>query len=83
MGAEAAEGGAVTVMSIHRSKGLEFPIVLLCDTARRFNRQDTAGAVLMHPELGLGPRLTDAARGIEYPTIARRAICRPARSARR
>ena len=76
MGAEAAEGGAVTVMSIHRSKGLEFPIVLLCDTARRFNRQDTAGAVLMHPELGLGPRLTDAARGIEYPTIARRAIAR-------
>ena len=76
MGAEAAEGGAVTVMSIHRSKGLEFPIVLLCDTARRFNRQDTAGAVLMHHELGLGPRLTDAARGIEYPTIARRAIAR-------
>ena len=71
-----AESGAVTVMSIHRSKGLEFPIVLLCDTARRFNRQDSSIAVLMHPELGLGPKLTDTARGIEYPTIARRAIAR-------
>ena len=75
-----AESGAVTVMSIHRSKGLEFPIVLLCDTARRFNRQDSSIAVLMHPELGLGPKLTDTARGIEYPTIARRAI-RPAHRA--
>ena len=63
-------------MSIHRSKGLEFPVVFLCDTARRFNRQDYAGAVLMHPQLGLGPKLTDTERGIEYPTLARRAVAR-------
>ncbi len=72
--APSGERGAVSIMSIHRSKGLEFPVVFLCDTARRFNRQDSSGAVLIHPELGLGPRLTDAERGIEYPTIARRAV---------
>ncbi len=74
--AAAGDGGAVTIMSIHRSKGLEFPVVFLCDTARRFNRQDYAGAVLMHPQLGLGPKLTDTERGIEYPTLARRAVAR-------
>ncbi|MGI6028035.1 MAG: helicase-exonuclease AddAB subunit AddA [Candidatus Heteroscillospira sp.] len=67
-------GGGVTIMSIHKSKGLEFPIVFLCDTARRFNRQDMLQPVLVHAGLGLGPKFTDRVRGIEYPTIARRAI---------
>ena len=67
-------GGAVRIMSIHRSKGLEFPVVFIGDTARQFNRSDLRGSVLVHPELGLGPKLTDAARGIEYPTLARRAV---------
>ena len=66
--------GAVRIMSVHKSKGLEFPVVFLCDTARQFNKADTKSAVLVHPVLGLGPKLTDAARGIEYPTLARRAI---------
>ncbi|MGE4353989.1 MAG: 3'-5' exonuclease, partial [Oscillospiraceae bacterium] len=67
-------GNAVTIMSIHKSKGLEFPVVFLCDTARKFNRQDAAETVLIHAELGLGPKFTDLDRGVEYPTIARRAI---------
>ena len=67
-------GGAVLIMSIHRSKGLEFPVVFIGDTARQFNRSDLRGSVLVHPELGLGPKFTDAARGIEYPTLARRAV---------
>ena len=61
-------------MSIHKSKGLEFPVVFLCDTARRFNRQDSRDTVLVHPELGLGPKLTDTRRHVEYPTLARNAI---------
>lgn len=72
-GAEAA-GSAVRILSIHKSKGLEFPVVFLCDTARRFNKSDARGAVLVHPELGLGPKLTDTGRGIEYPTLAHRAV---------
>lgn len=70
----AEQDGCVKIMSIHKSKGLEFPFVFLCDLSHRFNRRDLSTAVLLHTQLGLGPKLTDAARGIEYPTLARRAI---------
>ena len=49
-------------------------MVFLCDTARRFNRQDSRDTVLVHPQLGLGPKLTDLQRRVEYPTLARNAI---------
>ena len=67
---------AVQIFSIHRSKGLEFPVVFVCGLGRSFNRQDTREAVLIHPELGLGPKRTDPARKVEYPTARRRAIAR-------
>ncbi len=70
----AASGDAVQIMSIHQSKGLEFAVVFLGDTARRFNEMDLRPTVLVHPELGLGPMVTDTRRGAEYPTIARRAV---------
>lgn len=72
----AESSDAVRIMSIHRSKGLEFPFVFLCSTAHRFNRLDTTGPVLCHPELGLGPKIIDVQRGIEYPSPARRAVSR-------
>lgn len=65
---------AVTIMSIHKSKGLEFPVVFLVNTARQFNKMDQRAPVLVHPVLGLGCKVTESARGIEYPTLARRAI---------
>ena len=65
---------AVRIMSIHRSKGLEFPIVFLCDLARKFNKSDAAATVLVHPVLGFGPKRTDPERGVEYPTFARTAV---------
>jgi len=73
----AAPGGesrSVRILSIHKSKGLEFPFVFLCDTARLFNKSDTRASVLVHPVLGLGPKCTDLEHGVEYPTIARQAI---------
>ena len=70
----AQDADAVQLMSIHRSKGLEFPVVFCSGLGRSFNRQDTQDTVLIHPELGLGPKLTDPENKIEYPTAARRAI---------
>ena len=73
----AAPGGesrSVRILSIHKSKGLEFPFVFLCDTARLFNKSDARTSVLVHPALGLGPKCTDLEHGVEYPTIARQAI---------
>ena len=69
-------GDAVQIMSIHKSKGLEFPIVFLCDTARRFNKMDTMETVLVHPHMGLGPKVVDNERGIEYHSMPRRALTR-------
>ncbi len=65
---------AVRIMSIHRSKGLEFPVVFLCDLARRFNQSDARDDVLIHPTLGLGPKCVDLEQGVQYPTFARSAI---------
>ena len=73
-GAAEASDGCVRIMSIHKSKGLEFPYVFLADTSRRFNKQDMSKTVLVHSELGLGAKYTDIQRGVEYPTAARRAI---------
>ena len=73
-GSAAAEG--VQILSIHKSKGLEFPVVFLCDLARGFNLRDSFARVLVHPELGLGAKVTDLERRIEYPTLARTAIAR-------
>ena len=61
-------------MSIHKSKGLEFPIVILADLDHAFSRQDFDASVLVHPALGLGPRRVDLKRKIRYPTLARIAI---------
>lgn len=74
-----AGGGAVRIMSIHKSKGLEFPVVLLCDCAKMFNEQDLRAPVLVHPELGLGPKCRDLTRGVQYPTLWRQAITVQAR----
>ncbi len=71
-----APGQTVHIMSIHRSKGLEFPFVFLCDLSHRFNQTDTRESVLLHSELGLGPKRVDERLGVEYPTLARRAVAR-------
>ena len=72
LGMESAPG--VQILSVHKSKGLEFPVVFLCDTARRFNTADSKAKVLVHPQLGLGPKVTDLKRRQEYPSLARNAI---------
>lgn len=72
--ASGAASGGVQMMSIHKSKGLEFPIVILADLGKRFNQADLQTPVLVHPKLGLGPLFIDLDRHIRYPTIAREAV---------
>ena len=64
----------VRIMSIHKSKGLEFGIVFLCNTDKKFNNQDIMKSVLQHSELGLGPDYVDVDRHIKYPTIPKMVI---------
>ena len=64
----------VRLMSIHKSKGLEFPVVILAELNKAFNKSDTMAPVLMHPELGLGPVCIDLQRRIRYSTVAREAV---------
>ena len=73
-GAGKESGLGVRIMSIHKSKGLEFPVVLVAGLNRSFNRADQHAPVLFHPKLGVGPSGLDAQRRIEYPTLARRAV---------
>ena len=70
-----AGGDAVQIMSVHKSKGLEWPVVFLCDLGHGWNRQQS-GQALCHRELGLGMRMTDTVRGVQWPTLPWRAIDR-------
>ena len=71
---EAPPCGVVRIMSIHKSKGLEFPVVFLCGLSRAFNMTDIQKQVLCHKDLGLGLVHTDTVKRVRFPTIAKRAI---------
>ncbi len=77
---DAATGGAVGIMSIHKSKGLEYPVVFLSSLARSFNRESLRANVLCDKELGLGLSAVDHETRVRYPTIAKRAIAARASS---
>jgi ATP-dependent helicase/nuclease subunit A len=60
---------AVRLMSIHQSKGLEFPIVALADLGKRFNLDDTRGRVILDEELGLCPQVKPPGLSQFYPSL--------------
>ena len=66
--------GCVTIMSIHKSKGLEFPVVYLCGLGREFNMESQRATVLCHKSMGLGLSAVDHNNRLRYPTVAKRAI---------
>ncbi|MDP9699365.1 ATP-dependent helicase/nuclease subunit A [Paenibacillus intestini] len=72
------QDNAVRIMTIHRSKGLEFPIVFVGGISKMFNQQDLHAPFLMHKELGFGPRFVDRDNRVAYPTLANLAIRRRA-----
>lgn len=64
----------VRVMTIHKSKGLEFPVVVLADMGKAFNRMDIAASVLLHKKLGLGLDNIDVEKNVKYPSFSRLAV---------
>lgn len=77
-GSSGEQDNAVRIMTIHRSKGLEFPIVFVGGISKMFNQQDLNAPFLMHKELGFGPRYVDRENRVAYPTLANLAIRRRA-----
>lgn len=72
--AGSAGADCVNIMSIHKSKGLEFPVVFLCNLSRRFNQEDLRAQILCDRTLGLGLSSADIENRIRYPSLAKRAI---------
>lgn len=64
----------VRIMSIHKSKGLEFPVVILSGTGKGFNLMDMNKSILLHQELGFGPDFVDYEKRISYATAAKQAL---------
>lgn len=64
----------VRIMSVHHSKGLEYPVCFICDTTKRHNLQDNYGDLLIEDGLGVGMRLKDSTGFLKYDTLPRRAL---------
>ncbi len=64
----------VRIMSIHKSKGLEFPVVIVAGMGNGFNLSDTKASVLFHKDLGIGPYYVNPELRINKDTIARAAM---------
>ena len=64
----------IRIMSIHKSKGLEFPIVFLSSTGKQVNLMDLNQNVLLHQEMGIGVKYIDYDKQIQYDTLSKAAI---------
>ncbi len=64
----------VRMMTIHKSKGLEFPVVFCLGLYRKFNRKDSSAALLLDTELGMAPEAVDPGKRIRYPGLKRRIL---------
>ena len=64
----------VRIMSIHKSKGLEFPVVFLSGSNKKFNMQDLNSNILLHQDLVIGVNYIDSKRKLQYTTLSKEAI---------
>ena len=75
---EASESGEsdniVRLMTIHKSKGLEFPVVFLSGCGKQFNSSDTRGSLVIHPDLGIGTDYIDYEERVKTATLYKKAI---------
>lgn len=70
----------VRIMSIHKSKGLEFPIVFLARSSKKFNMREASQKVLLHKDMGIGVSFTDCKTRLSYPLPQKNAIREKLRS---
>ena len=66
----------VRLMTIHKSKGLEFPIVFAAGLGKRFNLRDAGGSMVLHPDLGIGAESIRPDLRVKAPTLIRQVIRR-------
>ena len=64
----------IRIMSIHKSKGLEFPVVFLANTGKQFNLMDLNKNILLHQELGIGVKYINYNKQVQYDTLSKSAI---------
>jgi len=69
-------GQMVRIMSIHKSKGLEFPVVFLCGMEKKMNRMDMRDRLIIHSKLGLGPEFVDTTLRVKSPTLLKKMIAK-------
>ena len=74
--AESSAGNenAVRIMSIHKSKGLEFPVVFVSGLAKKFNKQDARERIAIHPQLGLGLDAVYPEKRLRVPTLQKKIV---------
>ncbi len=70
------EENTLRIMSIHKSKGLEFPVVFLAGMGKKFNKQDAYGRVLIDPELGIATDYLDLEHRLKSTTLKKNALRR-------
>lgn len=68
------QSDTVRIMSIHKSKGLEFPVVFTAGMGKQFNTQDTKGSIVLHPEWGVGLDCIDLEKRTKSPTFLKKII---------
>lgn len=68
------QDNAVRIMSIHKSKGLEFPVVFLAGMGKKFNQSDTRTKLVLHSEYGIGPECIDYKLRTKTPTLMKRVL---------
>ena len=67
---------AVNIMSIHKSKGLEFPVCFVSGMGKSFNKQDSRSKMILHPNLGVGLDIIEEDRRIKVPAFFKKVIAR-------
>ncbi len=70
----ADEANTVSIMTIHKSKGLEFPVVILCNMDAKFNEMDASAGVIWHEKAGIAMDYVDTRLRVRYPTLVKRLV---------